>query len=172
MGPFSILLSWYRRSLPWVKRPGRVVNPTPLSSDEITNGRIYTFTHTSNLRRMDRQNLPAPDITLNQFLLARIYIRSFIHTCVGQSIRWLAWWLDVWRLGIRFPTGIVFIFLLPLPPVRFWGLFILLSAEYLELFFIFVKLWGRDVDQSSSSVPRWIRGGLRLLRRASLWHNA
>jgi hypothetical protein len=70
-GPLILLLSWFRRSLPWVKR---VVNPTPLSNDEITNEWVCAFTPTVHLRRMDRQNSPVPDITLNQFLLNRFCV--------------------------------------------------------------------------------------------------
>jgi hypothetical protein len=43
-GPPSLLLSGYRGSFPWVKRPGREIYYSPPSSAEVKNERSYTST--------------------------------------------------------------------------------------------------------------------------------
>jgi len=53
--PAQTLLNWYWLSFPEVKRPGREVNPSQPSSDEVKNVWSYTFTPPICLNRVERE---------------------------------------------------------------------------------------------------------------------
>jgi hypothetical protein len=54
-GPRNFLFSGYRGSSPGVKRPGREVNHSPPSSDDVKNKWSYTSTALICLNNVDRE---------------------------------------------------------------------------------------------------------------------